>query len=256
MTLDDFFPGLSVSYFHAALTLAWRLNDPVPLALHESQFSKALLEDSAGAVGYFGPVLALLPPWKTEICSDEAMDCRAAIWAQVRSLPESVLPPLPDPERMAKSSLPWSPVRWGWGLSGLILFIGTATKIRKIMLRNNPETALQGPYDRDKAMMSVEQALHNPIQENRIEAKRNLKMLTKDLEQATQLPIPEQVSEREKEVFFAALHGERPKLTAQRLGISLNRVYAIRSELRTKMAIPLETDFATWLEQLQNSNRP
>lgn len=256
--LDGFFPGLGPSYFHAALTLAWLLDDPTPVAVHEGQFAQALLEDSVGSVAYFGPVLALLPPWREGACRGGGEDeARNRIWTALKALPAESLPPFPDPDRVGQPSGAWSAVRWGWWVSAAVLGAGLAVFILGWVGRRKEERDAQEHVvlDVPTALNLVAEALADPSVKQRKSGLLGLRRLAMDLAWGKQLQLPEHLTVREMSILNAAFKGERPKITATQLGLSAKRVYAIRSELRNKLGIPANMEFEQWIEEKRTTDQ-
>lgn len=239
--LEGFFPGLAPEFVHMAFMLAWQLNEPVLLDMHADAFGAALMEDSVGAVERFGPVLGMLPPW-----SDALDSAEVPVWASLRAMRMDQLPLLPEVDSLeqAESAVPMYVMWLGgaiWFISGLMAHIWMQWRHRAkhksmkqavadvLVLREVVEEGVPQEV-RDRAMQVLEQ----------FESRWTDEVLQVDFEALTR---------RELDALRAALAGERPKETAQRLNLSLRAVYAMRASLRGKLGIEKEMDLDAWLNQ-------
>jgi len=67
-------------------------------------------------------------------------------------------------------------------------------------------------------------------------------------------PIPSNLSDREVDVLLDAVKGERPKSTADRLGLSVKTVYMLRTELRNKIGLKSGANLEDWAERIKSSH--
>lgn len=243
-TMQSFLPGMAPEFVHLAFILAWEFDDPAILEMHAETFGQALMEDSAGAVARMGPVLALLPPWR-----NAAGASLNSLWDQIKNLPPSDLPDLPDPTSSDRPSvarfhfhpfLVWLVLLWF--VSGCLVVFLALWKSRQqrkspFDLRNLG-ALLNEVSTSDEVSAEIQEEALRGIRE--LEAKWGARL--------SEVPIRDFTS-RELEVFRAAIVGERPKELAQRLGLAVNTVYTLRTAIRTKLDIPKEVELESWIQQ-------
>lgn len=245
MGLKEILPGLGPEFFHTAWVISWQLNDPYLLAKHESQWSRVLLEDSIGAVKRFGPALCLLEPWRSQCTAAGRAAEMGDVWALLRELPAEQLPELSlttvTEEERRSDWRNWA--AWPW-LGGFWFLMGAGVWGReRLRLRRQRSRS----WTLSEALGFLQSGVCSSEGTERRKGRMGLAYLVHQLQLGPWVEPLTALSRRELAVLFALALGERPKDTANRLGISTKTVYMVRTDLRKKLGLDAEGPLETWL---------
>ncbi len=234
LKLDDFLTGVAMEFYHLAVALAFALDSPQPIERHERVFSDHLAKDSLAAVARFGPALLLLEPWKTQWMAAEEL----TPWKALRRLPSDQLPELVEPGRMANSAMR-DGFHWGWTLAcvAVLLGAGAAFASRRVQAQSEQSTA---------ALLAV---LRSAILSGDAGMSRAALRSLLVREAWAPLEVAVSLSAKEQEVLIGIKDGERAKETAQRLDLSVKRIYTMRSELKRKLELSDNDSIEEWVNK-------
>lgn len=243
MSMEAFYPNMAAEFYHLALLFAWAVNDPYPVEMHRSVFERELVVDSVGAVMRFGPMLALIDPWRSKWESQEPKG--SSIWTTLRSLPDEMLPELRQRRRETSDAPTTATPGHSKRLAiALIWLLGGAVFFARQWKRSvRSDGGVQEDLDQIR-----QQLLHPTSRDERamLRAFNGLSVLSGYPE------VPANLSSREVDVMMAFSRSERPKDTAIRLGISTKSVYMIRTEVKKKIGLGAEENLGDWLAQYQD----
>lgn len=246
MSLEAFYPNMAAEFYHLSLILAWAINDSYPVEIHRSAFERELIVDSLGAVGRFGPTLALIDPWRQAWEAEHPKG--SSVWLALRELPDDLLPELRQ-SRSAHSSaaepIQTQEVSAGWTWAAMGFAFGFAFFLME--WRNSR----RGEGGVGANLVQMRNFLLYPESRTEREAIRAFNGLQ---ELAAYPDVPSNLNVRDVDVLMSMLRNERPKETAARLEISTKSVYMIRSEIKKKIGLNGEESLGDWLAQFKKSN--
>ena len=248
MSLDDAFPGLAQEYFHTALKLSWALNDPYPIEIHGEMYGEHLMMDSAAAVERFGPTLCLIEPWRSRWAQGQPDDTNA--WSTLRTLPTEQLPDLIWTHGSASDSEQEADSTWILVLLNLAAVGGLGIWWRQ----KRRKKSLQMSADPNKLLQLAREAIYQPNEKNRELGKQAVLALCQTIPAKRKKAFPSNLTAREVEILYAAAIQERPKSTANRLGLSSKSVYMLRTDVRRKLNLPDGEKIEDWLTKMQELN--
>lgn len=246
MNLEGFYPNMVSEFYHMALILAWAIDDPYPIEMHQSVFAAELIADSLNAVARFGPTLALVEPWRTAWESNHSGG--HSVWSALRVLPDSLLPEM---RQQRAEALGVDSGASFWELSGVLLGLAGLLGGLIFFIRQR-QLGAKGEGGVEVNLAQIRNFLMNPESWKKEEAMRAFN----SLQPLVQFPeVPPELGKRDIEVLMAILQNERPKETAARLDISTKSVYMIRSELKKKLELDADKSLADWLTRFKSPNR-
>lgn len=250
MTLQDAFPGLAQEYFHAALQLAWALNDPYPIEIHEDMYAEHLIRDSVAMVQRFGAALCLIEPWRTQWALEEPEG--ANVWQALRALPLEQLPDVTLHPRQAANA---SGIQTDKSLVALwmltLLSYGGLAWWWWRFRRRTDNGDLSDNSDPTLLLRLAREAVFQPSEENREAGKQAVLALSQSIPQYRLTSFPSNLSAREIDILYAAAIQERPKTTAQRLGLSSKSIYMIRTDVSKKLGLTTGQKIEDWLSEVK-----
>jgi len=253
MQLEEAFPMLGAEYFHGALQLAWLINDPYPINKHEDFFSRELMSDSIAAVERFGPALCLIDPWKSQWnrqSKPHPSSKRQTPWAALRKMPQHQLPVLEAVSTTVEAEPAYFQKALPWTAISTLLIWGV------LIWRWRTNQRLKAPPNRTlhENIRLLRKAILNLETINTDDAMNSLYALAETTRMNHNEPIPSNLSDREVDVLLDAVKGERPKSTADRLGLSVKTVYMLRTELRNKIGLEPGANLEDWAERIKSSH--
>jgi DNA-binding CsgD family transcriptional regulator len=250
MNLEDAFPGMAQEFFHAALQLSWVLDDPYPIDIHRKMYSEHLMKDSAAAVARFGPALCLLDPWHARWAQDQPSE--ANVWFALRKLPTEQLPNL----TLISANADNADNNETQSMIILVLlnmaaFAGLGIWIWR---RHRTKSQLRNVTDPKIMLQIVREALYQPNPGDNAIGWQAVLALSQTIPTKRRKSFPSNLTSREVEILYAAATQERPKTTAQRLGLSSKSIYMIRTDVRRKLKLAEGEKIEDWLTQMKEIN--
>ena len=243
MRMRSVFPGTEMEFVHAAMILALRTDDPGVLNLHKNRFEQWLALDSARAVARLGPSVMFFEPWRTDWMALSSQ-AEGDIWGRIRSLPQGMQPML-NPEEVSdsyKGTFHWV-IQVGVyalllvtaGFAAVVAIVFALMKSREAKSTQALERNLEQTFRDAHLMGRLQGAMSRIVVRRRHAADRDAEEWLRSL------------SHREREILHSILRNERPKETAELLGISAKTVYAFRSTLRGKFGLPRDDSLEQWV---------
>lgn len=251
MSLEDAFPGMAQEYYHAALQLSWVLNDPYPVQIHREMYSNHLMRDSAGSVARFGPTLCLIEPWHTR-WAEEQHDDDADVWSTLRTMPAEMLPNLElmsaNSSGTEKNETPSLVILM---MLNLVAFGGLGIWVWR---HHRARAQLKNRTDAKMMLRIAREALYQTNPETKALGWQAVLALSQSIPTTRKKSFPTDLTPREVDILHAAATQERPKTTAQRLGLSSKSIYMLRTEVRRKLNLVDGEKIEDWLEKMKKIN--
>jgi DNA-binding CsgD family transcriptional regulator len=245
MQMRDAFPGLEMEFAHASMILALRADDPSVLEVHRPQMETWMAADSAEAVARLGASVMYFEPWRTDWMEATGLETDQ-IWPHLTSLSPHLLPVL-NPERVHDTPVQRAETAYR-SASWLLLIIGLLPLLVLVIFKQVHQN--RSLYSNHQLISDIDRVYRNPKLMGRMSgALSRAVWLGRQALKAVPDGLLEQLTTREREILKAAQINERPKLTADRLGIAPKSIYTLRTTLRSKLDIPRELSLEDWAQQ-------
>ena len=243
--MRDAFPGLEMEFAHASMILALRADDPSVLEVHRPQMETWLAADSAEAVARLGASVMYFEPWRKDWMEATGLEADQ-IWPHLTSLSPHLLPVL-NPERVHDTPVQRAETAYR-SASWLLLIIGLLPLLGLLIFKQVHQS--RSLYSNPQLISDIDRVYRNPKLMGRMSgALSRAVWLGRQALKAVPDGLLEQLTTREREILKAAQMNERPKLTADRLGIAPKSIYTLRTTLRSKLDIPRELSLEDWAQQ-------
>jgi DNA-binding CsgD family transcriptional regulator len=216
------------------MILALRADDPSVLEVHRPQMETWMAADSAEAVARLGASVMYFEPWRTDWMEATGLETDQ-IWPHLTSLSPHLLPVL-NPERVHDTPVQRAETAYR-SASWLLLIIGLLPLLGLMIFKQVHQS--RSLYSNHQLISDIDRVYRNPKLMGRMSgALSRAVWLGRQALKAVPDGLLEQLTTREREILKAAQINERPKLTADRLGIAPKSIYTLEPRCDRSSTFP------------------